>query len=484
VTSGTFAAVDLGASSGRVMVAEVSPTSLELVELHRFANTPVALPDGLHWDVERLYQEILSGLGQAARLPGGLRGIGIDSWGVDYGLLDEEGILLGNPYHYRDERSIVAVTAVHQAIPQRALYSRTGIQFMPINTIYQLAADRGSARLAAAGSFVMIPDLLGYWLTGVIAAEVTNASTTGLLDAQTRSWAQDLVTGLGLPAGIFPSPRRAGEVVGPLRPAVQAETGIGENTVVSLVGSHDTASAVVGIPAAGDRFAYIACGTWSLVGVELEKPVLSEASRAANFTNEVGVDGRVRYLRNVMGLWLLQESIRTWERGGYAPDLAGLIEAAAEIRGGGPVIDPDGPVFLAPGDMPSRIADACRESGQPVPASRAEIVRCILDSLAAAYARAVADAMRLSGRPVDVIHLVGGGARNVLLCQLTADACQLPVVAGPVEATAIGNVLVQARAAGILTGDLDALRDLVRQTQEPRRFEPRLSAAVLGRAAG
>jgi len=483
VTSGAFVAVDLGASSGRVIVAEVSPTSLELVELRRFTNTPVALPDGLHWDIVGLYQEVLSGLAQAARLPGELRGIGIDSWGVDYGLLDEQGALLGNPYHYRDERTIPAVAAVNRAIPPETLYARTGIQFMPINTIYQLVADRGSARLGSAHSFLMIPDLLGYWLTGVIAAEVTNASTTALLDAHNRSWARDLVAQLGLPPGIFPPPRAAGEVVGSLRAAVQAETGIGESTVLSLVGSHDTASAVVGIPAAGDRFAYIACGTWSLVGVELEAPVLSEASRAANFTNEVGVDGRVRYLHNVMGLWLLQESMRTWEREGYAPDLAGLIEAAAEVPAGGPLIDPDGPAFLAPGDMPSRIADACRAMGQPVPSSRPEMVRCILDSLAAAYARALADAMRLSGRPVDLIHLVGGGARNALLCQLTADACQMPVVAGPVEATAIGNVLVQARTAGVLMGDLDSLRSLVRKTHEPRRFEPRTSA-ILGRAAG
>jgi rhamnulokinase len=465
------------------MVAEVSPRSLELVELHRFANAPVALPDGLHWDIERLYLEILAGLGRAARLPDGLAGIALDSWGVDYGLLDQEGVLLGNPYHYRDERSLGSVAAVHEAIPQRALYSRTGIQFMPINTIYQLAAERGSARLAAAGSFVMIPDLLGYWLTGVIAAEVTNASTTGLLDAHARSWAADLIAELGLPAGIFPEPRSAGEPLGPLRPAVQAETGIGAHTLLSLVGSHDTASAVAGIPAAGDRFAYIACGTWSLVGVELEQPVLSEASRAANFTNEIGVDGRVRYLRNVMGLWLLQESIRTWEHNGDAPDLAGLIEAAAQVPAGGPVIDPDASVFLSPGDVPARIADACRESGQVPPASRPELVRCILDSLAAAYGRALADAIRLSGRDVEVIHLVGGGARNVLLCQLTADACQLPVVAGPVEATAIGNVLVQARTAGVLQGDLDALRSLVRTTQAPRRFEPRTVAALSQRAA-
>jgi len=482
VTSGAFAAVDLGASSGRVIVAEVSPTSLELVELHRFANRPVALPDGLHWDILGLYREVLTGLAQAAGLPAGLRGIGIDSWGVDYGLLDKEGALLGTPYHYRDERTVRAVAAVDKAIAPAALYARTGIQFMPINTIYQLTADRDSGRLDLAVTFLMIPDLLGYWLTGVIASEVTNASTTGLLDAHSRSWAPDLVAELDLPPGIFSSPRQAGEVVGPLRPAVQAETGIAEISLVSLVGSHDTASAVVGIPTAGDRFAYIACGTWSLVGVELEQPVVSDASRLANFTNEVGVDGRVRYLRNVMGLWLLQESMRTWEREGYPPDLEGLIEAAALVPAGGPVVDPDAPMFLTPGDMPARIREICRQNDLRMPQTRPEMVRCILDSLAAAYARALSDAVRLSGRPVEVIHLVGGGARNVLLCQLTADACQLPVVAGPVEATAIGNVLVQARAAGVLQGDLEELRSLVRTTQEPRRFEPRTSK-ILGRAA-
>jgi len=478
VSGVAFVAVDLGASSGRVIVAEVAPRTLELREIHRFANDPVALPDGLHWDIVRLYGEVIAGLMQAARLPHELRGIGIDSWGVDYGLLDEEGALLGNPYHYRDESSTSGVATVHQTVSPEALYLQTGIQFMPINTIFQLTARRSSAQVAAARNFLMIPDLLGYWLTGLVTSELTNASTTGLLDAHTRSWARDLLVQLNLQPEIFPEPRPPGEAVGPLRSAVQNQTGIGERTALSLVGSHDTASAVVGIPAAGDRFAYIACGTWSLVGVELERPVLTEESRAANFTNEIGVDGRVRFLRNVMGLWLLQESIRTWQRAGYAPDLAGLIGAADEVPAGGPVFDPDAPVFLPPGDMPSRIADACRMSGQPIPGSRAEFVRSILDSLAASHARALADAVRLSGRTVDVVHLVGGGAHNALLCQLTADACQRPVLAGPVEATAIGNVLVQARAAGVIQGDLDSLRGLVRATQELRRFEPRTATAL------
>jgi rhamnulokinase len=267
-----------------------------------------------------------------------------------------------------------------------------------------------------------------------------------------------------------------------LRADVRAEIGAAPETVLTLVGSHDTASAVVGVPAAGDSaFAYIACGTWALVGVELDRPVLGEASRAANFTNEGGVDDRIRYLRNVMGLWLLQETLRTWELAGTPEPLAGLLIAASELPDGGPVVDPDDAAFLPPGDMPARIDEACRRADQPAPATRPAIVRCILDSLAAAFARAVRDVGRLSGRPVEIVHLVGGGARNALLCQLTADACELPVLAGPVEATAIGNVLVQARARGLISGDLETLRGLVRATQEIRRFEPR-RAASSGRA--
>jgi rhamnulokinase len=253
---------------------------------------------------------------------------------------------------------------------------------------------------------------------------------------------------------------------------VVAETGLPASTVLTAVGSHDTASAVVGVPAQGERFAYVSCGTWALVGVELEEPVLTEASRAANFTNEGGVDGRIRYLRNVTGLWLLQESLRVWRRAGLPAELPRLLAAAAELPRGGPLVDPDDPAFLPPGDMPARIREACRRSGQPVPEGQAETVRCILDSLAAAFARTVRDAVRLSGREVEVVHLVGGGARNRLLCQLTADACELPVEAGPVEASALGNVLVQARAHGSVDGDLGALRALLRATQPVRRHEP------------
>ena len=280
-----------------------------------------------------------------------------------------------------------------------------------------------------------------------------------------------------MPAALLAPLASPGVVIGPVLDAVRAETGLGSETLLTLVGSHDTASAVVGVPATEPGFAYIACGTWSLVGVELDAPVLSEASRLANFTNEGGVDDRIRYLRNVMGLWLLQESLRTWEAMGTPENLQALLIAAAELPHGGPVFDPDDPVFLPPGDMPARIVEACRRLDRPVPSSRPALVRSILDSLAVAYARTVRDAVRLSGQPVDVVHLVGGGARNSLLCQLTADACEVPVLAGPVEATALGNDLIQARSRGLLAGDLETLRALVRATQDIRRFEPRTSTA-------
>jgi rhamnulokinase len=458
------------------MVGRVGPNELELTEIHRFPNEPVRLSDGLHWDILRLYREVLAGLREAAHVGDDLVSIGVDSWGVDYGLLDEAGSLLGDPYHYRDERTAASVDAVHAIIGPADLYARTGLQFLPFNTIYQLAAARGTSILEVARTMLLIPDLLGFWLSGVRVSEVTNASTTGLLDVHRRGWDEELGASLGIPTSLFAPLGAPGDVIGPLRDDVLRETGASGGTRLTLVGSHDTASAVVGVPAADADFAYIACGTWSLVGVELERPVLTEASRAANFTNEGGVDGRIRYLRNVMGLWLLQESLRTWELEGSPEHLPDLLSTAAELPTGGPVIDPDDPTFLPPGDMPARIAAACRHLDQPVPSSRAGLVRCMLDSLAVAYGRAVRDAERLSGRSVAVVHLVGGGARNSLLCQLTANACEVPVVAGPVEATALGNVLIQARARGLLAGDLEVLRALVRTTQDIRRYVPHSAA--------
>src|SRR3712207_5521827 len=301
----TLAAVDLGASSGRVMAARVGPERLDLHEVHRFPNRPVRTAGTLHWDVLALHAGILDGLRAAGRDLGRLDGVGIDSWAVDYGLLDVDGTLLGNPVHYRDARHETAVPAVHAVVPPDELYRVNGLQHLPFNTVFQLAAARGTAQSAAARTALLVPDLLAYWLAGAVGAEVTNASTTGLLDATTRDWSWELVDRLGLDRGLFPPLRQPGERLGELRDDVLAETGLTGPVPVVAVGSHDTASAVVGVPAATEKFAYVSCGTWSLVGVELEEPVLTEASRAAGFTNELGVDGTVRYLRNVMGLWLL-----------------------------------------------------------------------------------------------------------------------------------------------------------------------------------
>jgi rhamnulokinase len=468
----TVAAVDLGASSGRVMVGRVGPRTLELEEAYRFPNDPVALPDGLHWDVLRLHHEIIEGLRRAVRMAPSLGSVGVDGWGVDYGLLDADGRLLGNPYHYRDSRTARGVERAHAVVPQERLYERTGTQFMPINTIYQLAAAQGTAEFDRAVNLLLIPDLIGHWLADGVRAEATNASTTGLFDPLAGSWALDMVDALGLPAAILPALVHAGDPLGVIRPEVVAETGLPRGAILTAVGSHDTASAVVGVPAQDERFAYISCGTWALVGVELEAPIFGQRSREANFTNELGVDGRIRYLRNVMGLWLLQESMRAWERHGERADLAELLAAAASEPPGGSVVDVDHPGFLPPGDMPERIRAYCRATDQAVPASRPALVRCILDSLARAFARAIDDARRLSGVDVAAIHIVGGGCRNELLCQLTADACGVPVTAGPVEATALGNVLVQARAQGLIRGDLASLRSIVRATQPLRHYEP------------
>ena len=479
----TLAAVDLGASSGRVMTARVGRGRLDLAEAARFVNRPVSVGGTLHWDVLALYGGVLDGLRAAGRSAGPLDGVGVDSWAVDVGLLDADGVLLGNPVHHRDAGHATAVPAVHAAVPAAELYRVNGLQHLPFTTLFQLAARRGTAQLTAARTALLVPDLIAYWLTGAVGAEVTNASTTGLLDATTRQWSWRLLDALGLDRSLLPALTAPGDRLGELRPGVLAETGLTGPVPVTAVGSHDTASAVVGVPASGDRFAYVSCGTWSLVGVELETPVLTEASRSAGFTNELGVDDTVRYLRNVMGLWLLQESLRTWAAAGLTADLDDLLRAAARVPAFTAVVDCDDARFLPPGDMPARIAEQCRETGQAPPQSRAETVRCILDSLALAYRRTVRDAVTLSGREVEVVHLVGGGARNALLCQLTADACGLPVVAGPVEAAALGNVTVQARAGGVVDGGLAELRGLVRATQQVRTFAPATGSEAAWRAA-
>ncbi|NGO73848.1 rhamnulokinase [Streptomyces sp. SB3404] len=465
------------------MVGRPVDGKLALEETHRFGNRPVRVNGTLHWDILALYQGVLDGLRAAGASAGAPASVGIDTWGVDYGLLDADGALLGNPVHYRDARTEGMDAEVDRVLPAPELYALTGLQRIPINTLYQLTAARHTRQLAAARRLLLTPDLLSYWLTGLEGTELTIASTTQLIDPRTGEWSQPVAEALGIDLSLFAPLRRPGDPAGELLPGVLAETGLPGPVPVTAVGAHDTASAVAGVPADGRDFAYIATGTWSLAGVELDAPVLSEDSRLANFTNELGVDGTVRYLRNLMGLWLLQECLRAWEAAGAPHQLGPLLERAARSPGLRSVVDAGDPAFLPPGDMPARIAEACRRTGQPVPRDPVETTRCVLDSLALAHRSAIADARRLSGAGVRTVHIVGGGARNAPLCQLTADACGLPVVAGPAEAAAYGNVLVQARTAGAVRGDLPALRALLRDSVDLRRYEPAGDPAAWDRAA-
>ena len=441
------------------MVGRVGPDELTLTPVARFPNGPFTRPDGhLHWNYGELAGAVHRGL-DALAASTTLASVGIDSWAVDYGLLDATGELLDEPFHYRDERTAAGVHSVHALVPFEQLYRRNGLQFLPFNTLYQYAAD---AQLGRAQLALLIPDLIAHGLTGRAVAERTNASTTGLLNVTTGEWDDTLIETLGLPRHLFPALVNPGELIGPWRDGVN----------VVAVGSHDTASAVVAVPATDRDFAYISCGTWGLVGVETDRPVLTDDARAANFTNEGGVDGCVRFLHNVMGLWLLNETLAEWGVGSVS-EMQEILDAAALVPGPVPTFDPNSPAFVTPGPMQGRIESWLREHEQPVPASRPALVRTILESLAEAFATAVVDASRLSGTSVRVIHLVGGGSQNELLCQLTADRSGLPVLAGPVEATALGNVLVQGRAHGAIDGSLEHLRALVARTFEPKRYDPR-----------
>jgi rhamnulokinase len=470
-------AIDLGASSGRVMVGEVGPDLLQLRSVARFANEPVRLPDGLHWNLLQLYRHALHGLKTAvATTPGGLVSVAVDSWAVDYGLI-RAGSLLGVPFHYRDERRAAGVEVVHAMLDPAELYARNGLQFLPFNTIYQLAAD---PLLPLADRALLIPDLIGYLLTGQLHTERTNASTTGLLSRTTGSWDRELMRLLEVNADLFPELVSPGTDLGPLLPAVSDFVGAADLSLVA-VGSHDTASAVVAVPMSGDDAAYISCGTWGLVGVELEAPITSEASRIANFTNEEGVDGRTRFLTNVMGTWILSESMRTWEAQGDYTSIDQVLAEAAALDRAVPIFDVQDPRFLTPGDMPARIAASCEERGLPAPVGRAATVRSIIESLGAGFAHAVDQVSELSGRTIRRIHVVGGGSMNRQLCQAIADRTGRVVVAGPVEATALGNVLVQGRAAGAVSGSLESLRDLVSRTNQLLTYEPRTVAEGAGR---
>lgn len=469
----TVAAVDLGATSGRVIVGRIDDGMLRTRHVTRFPNEPVRIPDGLHWDILDLHRRVVDGLAAAEReFPGEIASVGIDSWAVDYGLLRGDR-LLGVPFHYRDERTAAGVKAVHARIDPAELYQRNALQHLPFNTLFQLATE--GTLLDIADRMLLIPDLLGQWLTGAAVAERTNASTTGLLDPRTREWDRDLVSRLGIPERILPPLVDAGTSLGRL--AGTAAQAVGRELEVIAVASHDTASAVVAIPSTASGSAYISCGTWGLVGLELEHPILTDEARLSGFTNEGGVDGRTRFLHNVMGLWLLSETVRQWEPAATAEQRSAVLQ---ELLGAAARVDPatvavfdvDDDRFLPPGDMPGRIAAWCAEHGETAPQGRAETVRSIVESLAQAFAGAVRRAAELADRDVAVVHIVGGGSRNALLCQSTADRLGLPVVAGPAEATAIGNMLVQARTLSLVPGDLEALRAVVIRSERLVRYEP------------
>jgi rhamnulokinase len=478
--SGTadYIAIDLGASGGRVIAGGWDGARFTLRELHRFANEPVGLQGHLYWDVLRLWHEVKAGLARyAAESSVPPAGIGVDTWGVDFGLLDRAGRLLGNPYHYRDPRTDGVPEMVDQIVPPAEVYAVTGIQRMPINTLFQLFSMQrsGDPQLAAAQTLLLMPDLFHYFLTGCKVAEYTHATTTQIFDARQRQWAGDLLDRLGLPAQILQPVVQPGTPLGDLLAAVGEEVGLRGTVPVIATATHDTASAVAAVPGLDERSAYISSGTWSLVGVETAQPILTERARALNFTNEGGVDGMIRLLKNVGGLWLLQECRRIWRRQGHDygwPELIALAEQAVPLRS---IIDPDAPEFLHPADMPAAIQAYCRAAGQPEPDNTGAIVRCCLESLALKYRYVIHALEELLGHGLDTIRFVGGGSQNALLTQLTADATGRTVVAGPVEATALGNIMVQAVATGALPS-IAAGRRAVRASFEPVVFQPRRAA--------
>jgi rhamnulokinase len=453
MTTANFLAFDLGASSGRALLGRWDGTRFALEELHRFTNGPIETLGSLHWDVLRLWQDIKTGMAcYSAQYDTPLLGIGIDTWGVDYALLDQRGRLLGNPYNYRDTRTDGMLAYVAQLVPEAELFQRTGLQFLPINTIYQLAsmAREQDAQLAAANSMLMMPDLFHYWLTGYQAVEYTNASTTQLLDCHSRTWARDLAERIGIPARIFPELVGPGTALGKLQPAIASEVGLRELPIIYTPATHDTGSAVAAVPGLDAHSAYISSGTWSLMGLELPEPIVTPAARQLNITNEGGVNGTIRLLKNINGLWLLQESRRQWQREGIEYSWEALLAAAEQSPPLLSLIDPDTAEFMRPGDLPNSIRAYCRQTQQIVPDGVGAIVRCILESLALKYRWVLQALERVSGQSIATIRIVGGGSHNRQLCQFTADACNLPVVAGPAEATALGNLLVQAIAAGML----------------------------------
>jgi len=470
----TYVAVDLGAESGRVVAGQFDGERIALAECHRFANGPVRLMDSLHWDAPGLFREITAGLGLCVKQRGpDLAAIGVDSWGVDFGLLAADGELLGNPYHYRDARTNGMLEEAFGRVPREQIYEATGIQFMQLNTLYQLLsmALAHSPLLEVAGNLLLMGDLYNHFLCGSTVAEFSNATTTAFYNPRKGGWAADLLDGLGIPTQFLPEVVPPGTKLDPLLPWLAEELGCGPVPVIAPA-THDTGSAVAAVPAHGDDWAYLSSGTWSLMGVELPGPLINAQALAYEFTNEGGVCGTIRFLKNIMGLWLVQECRRTWEREqDRAISYAELTEQAQAVPGLVSLVHPDHASFLAPGDMPARLRRFCERTGQAVPESAGALVRCCLDSLALRYRWVVERLEGITGRSIRVVHIVGGGSRNTLLNQLAADAMGRTVVAGPVEATALGNCLMQGLALGDI-GSLEEGREVVRRSFDVVTYEP------------
>jgi rhamnulokinase len=484
-----FLAFDLGAESGRAVVGLLEGDRLRLEEVHRFPNGPVRLPDGLHWDVLRLWTEIKRGLALAVQEHGAdLAGIGLDTWGVDFGLLDRDGALVSNPYHYRDSRTDGMLDEAFRRVPREEIFEQTGIQFMQINSLYQLLSMvvGQSPVLDIAETFLTMPDLFNYWLTGRKVCEFSIATTTQCHDPRKGGWAISLLEWLGIPTHIFPEIVPPGTVLGRLLPAVAEEAcpepslprakpkgrrvGLSGLPVIAPA-CHDTGCAVAAVPAEGADFAYISSGTWSLMGAELPEPVINEQSLANDFTNEGGVGGTFRFLKNIAGLWLVQECRRTWARQGEEFSYDDLTQMAAQAKPLQSVVDPDYPEFLKPGDMPARIRAFCQMTDQPVPQSKGAAVRCALESLALKYRWVLERLEEILGRRLEPIHIVGGGTQNLLLNQFAADATSRQVVIGPIEATAAGNVITQMMALGHIAS-LEEGRRIVRNSFDVATYEP------------
>jgi rhamnulokinase len=463
-----YVACDLGAESGRVMLGTLAEGKLSLEEIHRFSNGPVTVAGTLRWDVLRIYDELKTGLRKLAARGLKIESLSSDSWGVDYVWLKNQEPLLTAPYHYRDARTDDGFAQAFAVVPQEEIFAESGIQFMTLNTLYQLHADLRQRPwvFKSADRFLCIGDYLNYLFSGVAKAEVSLASTTQLYNPKKKKWSRTLLKKLGLPAKRFPEIVPSGTVLGP----ADAALGLTGTQVIAAC-SHDTGAAVAAVPGQGRDWAYLSSGTWSLLGIEAAKPIISEASRAANFTNEVGYGHSIRFLKNIVGLWILQECRRSWARSGKEYNYDQLTRLAAEAPPLQSLIDPNDARFLKPDNMPEKIAAYCRETGQPVPGSDGQTARAILESLALLYARTIADLTRLTGQPIKQLHIVGGGSQNGLLNQFAANATGRPVIAGPVEATAIGNILIQAIALGQLP-DLAALRQVVGDSFPVKTYTP------------